>query len=79
VDLSGSELIIILLVVVVLFGSARLPKLARSLGEAQREFRRGLLHHDDPAAAAMTEAESPARQATTKPAATPAATPASPT
>ena len=47
-DLSGSELLIVLLVIVVLFGSTRLPKLARSLGEAQREFRRGLSHaHDD--------------------------------
>lgn len=47
-DLSGSELLIVLLVIVVLFGSTRLPKLARSLGEAQREFRRGVSHaHDD--------------------------------
>ena len=46
-DLSGSELLIVLLVIVVLFGSTRLPKLARSLGEAQREFRRGISHAND--------------------------------
>jgi sec-independent protein translocase protein TatA len=40
-DLSGPELAIILLVVVVIFGPAPLPKLARSIGQAQREFHRG--------------------------------------
>jgi sec-independent protein translocase protein TatA len=33
---------IVLLVVLVLFGGAKLPKLARSMGEAQSEFRRGI-------------------------------------
>jgi sec-independent protein translocase protein TatA len=41
VDLGAPELLIILLVVLVLFGGAKLPKLARSLGQAQNEFRRG--------------------------------------
>lgn len=36
------ELLIILLVVLLLFGAARLPKLARSLGEAKREFESGV-------------------------------------
>ncbi|MPY92080.1 MAG: twin-arginine translocase TatA/TatE family subunit [Acidimicrobiia bacterium] len=40
-SLGGSELIIILLVVLLLFGGTQLPKLARSIGEAQREFRKG--------------------------------------
>jgi sec-independent protein translocase protein TatA len=30
------------LVVLVLFGGAKLPKLARSMGQAQSEFKRGL-------------------------------------
>ncbi len=38
-DIGPGELLIILLIVLVLFGSARLPKLARSLGEAKRELR----------------------------------------
>ena len=35
------ELLIILLIVVVLFGASRLPRLARSLGESRREFEAG--------------------------------------
>jgi sec-independent protein translocase protein TatA len=40
--LGGGELLIILAVVLVLFGGAKLPKLARSLGQAQNEFKQGL-------------------------------------
>jgi sec-independent protein translocase protein TatA len=40
-DLGAPELLIILVVVLVIFGGAKLPKLARSLGEAQRELRKG--------------------------------------
>lgn len=32
---------IMLLVILLLFGGAKLPKLARSLGQAQGEFRKG--------------------------------------
>ena len=39
--LGAPELIILLLVVLLVFGGAQLPKLARSLGQAQREFRQG--------------------------------------
>jgi sec-independent protein translocase protein TatA len=38
---SGPEWIIVLLVILLLFGGAKLPKLARSIGQAQREFRKG--------------------------------------
>jgi sec-independent protein translocase protein TatA len=40
--MGAPELLIVLLVVLVLFGGAQLPKLARSLGQAQREFKGGL-------------------------------------
>ena len=40
-DLGPSELLIILVVVLVLFGGAKLPELARSLGKAKSEFERG--------------------------------------
>ena len=40
-SLGPPELLIILVIVLVLFGGAKLPKLARSLGEAQREFKKG--------------------------------------
>lgn len=39
---SGPEFIIVLVVILVLFGGAKLPKLARSLGQAQSEFKKGL-------------------------------------
>ena len=39
---GGSELIIILLVLLLLFGASRLPKLARSMGQAGKEFKEGL-------------------------------------
>ena len=35
---SGYEWIIVLVIVLLIFGGAKLPKLARSLGEARREF-----------------------------------------
>lgn len=41
-SLGAPELIIILVVVLLLFGANRLPKLARSLGKAQKEFKKGV-------------------------------------
>ena len=38
--LGAPELLIILLIVLVLFGT-RLPKIARSLGQASKEFKKG--------------------------------------
>jgi len=38
---GGGELIIILLVLLLLFGATRLPKLARSMGQAGKEFKEG--------------------------------------
>lgn len=35
-------IIILVVVVLVLFGSTQIPKLARSLGSAQKEFKKGL-------------------------------------
>jgi len=39
---GGSELLIVLVVVMLLFGATRLPKLARSMGQASKEFKEGL-------------------------------------
>lgn len=39
--LGPQELIIILLIVMLLFGASRLPKLARSMREARDEFQKG--------------------------------------
>jgi sec-independent protein translocase protein TatA len=40
--LGAPELLIVLLIVLLLFGGAKLPKLARSLGEASKEFKQGI-------------------------------------
>ena len=40
--LRGQELIIIAVVLLVLFGGAKLPQLARNVGRAQKEFKDGL-------------------------------------
>jgi len=40
--LTLGHLLVVLLVVLILFGSARLPKLARSLGSVRHEFRKGV-------------------------------------
>jgi sec-independent protein translocase protein TatA len=40
-NLGVTELLIILGIVLLVFGSTRLPKLARSLGEASKEFKAG--------------------------------------
>jgi len=36
----------VLVVVLLLFGTTRLPKLARSLGQAQKEFKAGIKEGD---------------------------------
>src|SRR3989442_354148 len=41
-SIGAPELIIVLLVVLLLFGSTKLPKLARSIGEASKEFKKGV-------------------------------------
>lgn len=40
-NLGGPELLIVLAVVVLLFGARKVPELARSLGQAKREFEHG--------------------------------------
>lgn len=49
-DLGAPELIIIAIVILVLFGSAKLPQAARSLGRSMRIFKsetKGLIGDDD--------------------------------
>jgi sec-independent protein translocase protein TatA len=44
-DVGPVELLIVLAVVLLLFGSKKLPELAKGMGQAAKEFRSGL--HDD--------------------------------
>jgi sec-independent protein translocase protein TatA len=51
-EIVGWEILVPLLLIVLLFGGAKIPELARSLGRAQHEFRRGAegdhdYDHDD--------------------------------
>ena len=52
--LEGPDLIIVAVIVLVIFGGSKIPQLARSLGEAQREFKKGL-STDSTAKATATE------------------------
>jgi sec-independent protein translocase protein TatA len=48
-NIGPTELIIVLAIVLLLFGSTRLPKLARSLGQASKEFKKGVDGHEEDA------------------------------
>lgn len=41
-SLGSGELIIVLIIVLLVFGGSQLPKLAKNLGKAQKEFKDGL-------------------------------------
>jgi len=45
--LGLGELLVILLILVVLFGAAKIPQLGRGLGEGIRNFKKGLRGDDD--------------------------------
>jgi sec-independent protein translocase protein TatA len=67
---GGPELMIILLLAVLLFGSSKLPKLARASGEAIGEFQKGREQieteiRESRAATTAEESERPAAEAAT--------------
>jgi sec-independent protein translocase protein TatA len=41
-EIVGWEFLLVLAVIAMLFGSSQIPKLARSMGQASKEFRRGI-------------------------------------
>lgn len=63
--MGASELMIILVIVLLLFGAAKLPELGRSLGSGLSNFKKGLKDGDDaptlPAPTVTARAEEPAR------------------
>jgi sec-independent protein translocase protein TatA len=60
------QVIIVIAVVVILFGAKKIPELARSLGKAKGEFKKGLVdgekESDDEEAAAEAEKEAPQKE-----------------
>ncbi len=47
-EIIGPDILIVLAVIALLFGSTQIPKLARSLGSAKKEFEKGLQSEADP-------------------------------
>jgi len=47
-NLGFSEILIIALVIVLLFGAAKLPQLARGMGDSIKEFRKAVKEEDAP-------------------------------
>jgi sec-independent protein translocase protein TatA len=45
--IGATELIILLLVILIVFGPKRLPEMGRSLGRGMREFKDSISGHDD--------------------------------
>ncbi len=45
--LGGTEMIVILLIVLLLFGGAKLPALAKGLGQSIKEFKKAAKEGDD--------------------------------
>lgn len=63
---GGGELLIVLLIILVLFGGAKLPSLAKGLGQSIKEFKKASKDEDEPAAkpAAPAEKKSESNQTT---------------
>jgi sec-independent protein translocase protein TatA len=45
--IGSTEIIVIVVVILVLFGASAIPKFARSLGEAKKEFTKALKTEED--------------------------------
>lgn len=56
---GNTEILIIVLIVLILFGAAAIPKLARSLGRAQGEFKKARGEFDKEVKAGESESSKP--------------------
>ncbi len=54
-ELIGWDIVIVLAIIALLFGGAKLPKLARSIGSAKGEFEKGLRDGESASNPAKTE------------------------
>jgi sec-independent protein translocase protein TatA len=55
-NIGVTELIIILVILLLLFGSTRLPQLAKGMGKSIREFKKGIGEGEDNAERELPEA-----------------------
>lgn len=64
--IGAPELIVVLAIILLLFGAPRLPALARSMGQAFKEFRKGTAeeHSDDDVGTDPEQAKKQGRSAT---------------
>lgn len=54
--IGSTELIVIVLIIFILFGAKSIPKFAKSIGEARKEFQKGM---DESSAASDGETNAP--------------------
>ncbi|ATC66167.1 twin-arginine translocase TatA/TatE family subunit [Nibricoccus aquaticus] len=64
--MGSTELIVLLLIVLLLFGGAKLPSLARGLGQSIKEFKKASKGEDEEPAAQSTATETSKKAETTK-------------
>ena len=76
-NLRPTELIVILLIIVLLFGAKKLPELAKGIGESLTVFRKAVKTDDEPAVVPAAPASAPAVTAQPAQAVAPAETEAS--
>lgn len=56
-NIGFSELVVILLILMLVFGASRLPKLGESMGKAIRNFKRGIAQNEDIHVSEINETE----------------------
>jgi sec-independent protein translocase protein TatA len=61
--LGGSELLLILIILLVLFGGSKLPSLARGLGQSIKEFKKASNEAEQEEKAASTSTSTPPKPA----------------
>jgi sec-independent protein translocase protein TatA len=56
-NIGFSELVVILLILMLVFGASRLPKLGESMGKAIRNFKRGIAQNENIQVSEISETE----------------------
>lgn len=67
-NLGGGEIFVILLVVLLFFGSKRIPDLAKGLGKGMREFKDAMSGIENEVRNAASDTPAPAKKSETPPA-----------